>query len=738
MRKFIIIFLGLVSLAHADLNSEELSHHKTCGLPRMVEINITSYMENLKTRDPLLYDSYFAENERVIQFNSENQLQQIFWAYNFQTNQPYTINATRRKIGEFTQIWVEDDSWNNNYVNNAILDDLLNNLESYSGSSSIDPNNGIVGINTTLFGQPPNYDGDGIVDFLILDIRDDFDPTQSNSSFIAGYFSPLDQQSGSTSNERDLMYLDAFPGIYYNGSYRTEPVMSTTAHEFQHLIHFNYDQNEELWINEGLSELAGTYCGYGLDFPGLFLEDPNQNLTQWSSEVKDYARVNLWTLYCAEQLGLPFIKDLTQNPANGVTGFNQALVSSGNSGDLSSVFSDWVLANYLNQQDPNPQYGYALTEAQGLRVKITNLVSEYSTRETGTVKSFGAEYHRFRGKDSLEISFLSAVPGNYWTIIKDNSYHIRNVTGNEILEPGFTEDSTYVLILFASGNDISYRYDAYAKYSLKYYEIAYDDNQTDLKINFQAQDIPITAANRFTVPAPNVELESISFWNGSKDHTVLVRVLGQTGSNLPGADLMTPLSVPLSIEEAWVDVLLPQPLTGLNQGDILYVGIQINSSDKSLGYDDQNSPGISYLNPRNSGWRALSQFQIGGEPANGLWMIRAVFSGLAESDSSLIGPEDEELIVTNGYPNPFLYTADYFAIQYQKSSNPGTILLEVFNALGQKVAEQHEDANGFVAWSARNEMGPLAAGIYYYRLIFFDAVTGEKLSSKYQKVIILN
>lgn len=738
MYKIIIIFLGLVNLAYADLNSEKFSHHKTCGLPRLVERDITSYMENLKSSNPLLYDSYLAENIRVMRFNSENQLQQIFWAYNFQSSQAYTITATRRKIGEFTQIWVEDESWNNNYVNNAILDDLLNNLESFSGSSSIDPNKGIVEIDTILFGQPPDYDGDGIVDFLILDIRDDFDPNQSTSSFIAGYFSPLDQQSGSTSNERDLMYLDAYPGIYFNGSYRTDPVMSTTAHEFQHLIHYNYDQNEELWINEGLSELAGTYCGYGLDFPGLFLENPNQNLTQWSGEVKDYARVNLWTLYCAEQLGIDFIKDLAQNPANGITGFNQAIVSSGNSGNLTTVFSDWVLANFLNRRDPNPKYGYARTEAQGLRVKTTNLVSEYSTRETGTVKSYGAEYHQFRGKDSLDINFLSTLPGNYWTIVKDNIYHIRTFTGNQLLEPGFSEDSTYVLILFSTGGDIIYRYDAFAKYSLRYYEIAYDDNQTDLKINFQAQDIPITAANRFVVPAPNVELESISFWNGSKDHTVLVKVLGQSGSNLPGADLISPISVPLSIEEAWVDVLLPQSLAGLNQGDVLYVGIQINSSDKSLGYDDQNSPGISYLNPRNSGWRALSQFQIGGEPANGLWMIRAVFSGLSVSDSSLVSPEDEELLISNGYPNPFLYSADNFTIQYQKGPNPGTILLEVYNALGQKVAEQREDATGIIAWSARNEKGPFSAGIYYYRLSFFDAVTGEKLNSVYQKVIILN
>jgi len=147
-------------------------------------------------------------------------------------------------------------------------------------------------------------------------------------------------------------------------------------------------------------------------------------------------------------------------------------------------------------------------------------------------------------------------------------------------------------------------------------------------------------------------------------------------------------------------------------------------------------PRISYLNPRISGWRSLSDFLINGNPANGVIMIRAVFTGLAESSNPLM-PESG-LIVENGFPNPFIPEANDITIQYQKGENPGMITFEVYSSLGQKITQYSEQATGIIIWSGKTEAGPLAAGIYFYRVIFDDAVTGEQLVSKYHKLIILN
>ena len=74
----------------------------------------------------------------------------------------------------------------------------------------------------------------------------------------------------------------------------------------------------------------------------------------------------------------------------------------------------------------------------------------------------------------------------------------------------------------------------------------------------------------------------------------------------------------------------------------------------------------------------------------------------------------------------------------KKGENTGSASLVVYNSLGQKIAEQREEATGIISWSGRSDSGPLAAGIYFYRITFDDAVTGESLKSKYWKIVILN
>ncbi|NOQ96748.1 MAG: hypothetical protein GQ561_01155 [Calditrichae bacterium] len=138
MRKvFIIFILGIIHPVFADLVSEHLPTHKTCGLPRLIQQDVASRMDKMKLNDPIQYQALLQENEQLIRFNKINSRQQMFWAYNFNTDEFYTITATLRKNGEMVKIWVEDESWNNNYVNNTTLDVLLSNLEEFSGSWNI-------------------------------------------------------------------------------------------------------------------------------------------------------------------------------------------------------------------------------------------------------------------------------------------------------------------------------------------------------------------------------------------------------------------------------------------------------------------------------------------------------------------------------------------------------------------------------------------------------------------------
>ena len=65
------------------------------------------------------------------------------------------------------------------------------------------------------------------------------------------------------------------------------------AHEFQHVIQWAVDPNEETWMNEGFSELAcalnGLEAWYVDLISGAFAERPDTQLNSWSGEIDQAA-----------------------------------------------------------------------------------------------------------------------------------------------------------------------------------------------------------------------------------------------------------------------------------------------------------------------------------------------------------------------------------------------------------------------------------------------------------------
>ena len=76
---------------------------------------------------------------------------------------------------------------------------------------------------------------------------------------VAGYFSSTDEFTTPVepySNAHEMFYVNL--GVYDPGSF---DYLSLLAHEYQHMIHFNADRGETVWVNEGLSELATLVAG---------------------------------------------------------------------------------------------------------------------------------------------------------------------------------------------------------------------------------------------------------------------------------------------------------------------------------------------------------------------------------------------------------------------------------------------------------------------------------------------
>ena len=292
--------------------------------------------------------------------------QNLFWVYNIQNRSFDTLTAELKSIGTTSYIWVALSEWNNGHVTSAEVDAMANSLERSTGASSIDSTKGILAIDRQVYGNPPNINpsfqkgkGDGKTHFLVCDIQDGF--TGSNS-FVAGFFFSVDVDPSSgataTSNHRDMLYIDSYPGIYFNGKRRTSLALSTLAHEFQHLIHWNYDPYEISFFNEGLSEYAEHLCGFTLRSAAGYLGNTGVALTGWAGTLEDYSRAALWTRYVTDQYGLTFLKNLTQNQGTGLQGFELSLAQSGFATSFNATMMNFFTANWLGSAAQDPAYRY--------------------------------------------------------------------------------------------------------------------------------------------------------------------------------------------------------------------------------------------------------------------------------------------------------------------------------------------------------------------------------------------
>jgi len=265
----------------------------------------------------------------------------------------------------------------------AALAPLISAFRDETFAGSLYPDLGIKDVAEKVFGPPPDIDANGKIFILLIDVRDDYDP-HTSESYIAGYFDPLDQTS--RGNLADIIYLDSDPGSLAGSE--SLVLFATLAHEYQHLIHYRWDVDEDLWINEGLSELAPVLMGLPHRNFSRYLTDTNSALDDFSGALADYARCGLFFLYTWVQLGTSFVQDLIAFPENGVQGFNRTLEAH-QGGTLDTFVRKWHLANYL-QAGGEYGYGGLLTLP---RPEMHQVVVQYPLRMNGgKVARLGARW----------------------------------------------------------------------------------------------------------------------------------------------------------------------------------------------------------------------------------------------------------------------------------------------------------------------------------------------------------
>ena len=306
--------------------------------------------------------------------------------------------ATCRFAGEHAYIFVEDSLWDVLVVQPDI--DKLGAL--FDRATPADSTRGIYEMAAEAFGAVPDVDGDPRVFIFVIDMPNDN---------VVGYFDPRVSTHVDQNQRRDAVYLDAF-------RLNSNPFLTrgTLAHEFQHLIHWGHDADEEDWIEEGLSGYAEELTGFAETDSRMvpeFLNNPDINLTMWpffsNEATPHYGATYLFTSFLRERYGPQMIRALVAEPRNGIFGVDEAFKELGLVQNYVGAWGLWVAGNYAAD---DPFYGYrALRGRRVLNFPIAELPLEPT--EGGVGQQWGTTNLVLRTDGNIQVEFAGAVEGRY-------------------------------------------------------------------------------------------------------------------------------------------------------------------------------------------------------------------------------------------------------------------------------------------------------------------------------------
>jgi hypothetical protein len=248
-----------------------------------------------------------------------------------------------------------------------------------------------------LYHLPADYYAGSDRNIILIDnVRDDnYYNFERYPTYIAGFFSP----AYATVVNRNVITIDAYDWQHRTGAHPPdEPTDNpctnrtarpflyegTFAHEYQHLIHNDYDPGEETWINEGMSDFAEAINGYSFpdrpiwqtgndghiqSFYGFATQLVTANgqpvrvatsgaensLTSWGDQgadeiLADYGLAYAFMLYANEHFGgAQFMRAWQNNPKHGIASFEDTLAKFGYQTTFNQVYHDFAVAMVVDQ-----------------------------------------------------------------------------------------------------------------------------------------------------------------------------------------------------------------------------------------------------------------------------------------------------------------------------------------------------------------------------------------------------
>ncbi|PKN99046.1 MAG: hypothetical protein CVU42_09265 [Chloroflexi bacterium HGW-Chloroflexi-4] len=231
------------------------------------------------------------------------------------------------------------------------------------------------------------------------------------------------------SNVHEMFSINA------DGQSITDPyTLSTMAHEHQHVIQGYRDPDEELWLNEGFSELSTLVNGFdagGFDY--YFTLDPDMQLNNWSSDpdINDlnYGASYMFTTYYYGRFGEDMMRQWASNPYNGFDSlddvFKSNQVNDATNGSIltaDTFFQDWTITNYINDRSVEEgRYFYSQYLDVPLVSQTVWLNECDGTSVTDSVYQFGSDYYQIACDNPVNFHFAGNSTINILPDRRENS-----------------------------------------------------------------------------------------------------------------------------------------------------------------------------------------------------------------------------------------------------------------------------------------------------------------------------
>ena len=327
--------------------------------------------------------------------------QKSFWVLDSETSQPFKVDATLHSVTDHAYFWIEDGI----RFNPSDLEVLATSFE-----------NQIYPTNREFFGSEwsPGVDGDPHLYILYA---------SGVGGIIAGYFSPRDEyppEASEYSNAHEMFLLNA-DKVELDSDF----AHGVLAHEFQHMIHWYRDRNEEIWMNEGFSDVAMFLNNYGVggvDY--AYTADPDLQLNYWpdsdQTTLPHYGASFLFLTYFLDRFGELTTQALVAEPTNGLDSIDVVLEREAITDNLTGepigaddVFADWVVASYLHNKDvEDGRFTYHNYPSAPQPVETEVIHSCPTEQITRDVSQYGVDYIRIRCSGEYTINFQGSVQVN--------------------------------------------------------------------------------------------------------------------------------------------------------------------------------------------------------------------------------------------------------------------------------------------------------------------------------------